>query len=81
MNMRIDEGKRAMKKDGYAHLRNRTPEEKVRIARLGGVAISQNKTHMSTIGKKGGAVLALDREHMRKIGRLGGLAAGRRGSE
>lgn len=49
-----------------------TPEQKLSIARSGGVKISSDRLHMSEIGRKGGRSHTI--AHMRKIGRLGGSA-------
>lgn len=39
------------KKRGFAAL---TPEQRISIARKGGLSVSQNKLHMAEIGRKGG---------------------------
>ena len=51
-----------------------TPEVRKRAAKLGGQTISQNRQHMSEIGKKGGTKVSQNKEHMREIGRKGGTA-------
>jgi uncharacterized protein len=54
---------------GFAAL---DPEERRRIASLGGKAVSSDRKHMATIGAKGGTELSKDKEYMAEIGRLGG---------
>jgi general stress protein YciG len=44
----------------------------VRPAARGGEAASQDREHMSVIGRKGGEEVSRDREHMADIGREGG---------
>jgi DNA-binding NarL/FixJ family response regulator len=43
-----------------------------RYARLGGVAVSKDREHMSRIGKIGGTKVSQNREHMSRIGKIGG---------
>lgn len=49
-----------------------SPETRIRVARAGGLKLSQNRAHMAAIGKKGGKAVSRDKEHMATIGRLGG---------
>lgn len=58
---------------GFAGL---DPALQKEIARRGGVRISQNREHMSRIGKLGGAATSSNREHMREIGKRGGPEVG-----
>jgi hypothetical protein len=48
-------------------------ETRARVARLGGLALSRNRAHMSALGKIGGKVVSADRAHMARIGKLGAL--------
>jgi general stress protein YciG len=61
-----------------AHLRGRahefTPEQAREAGRKGGIAVSQDRSHMSRIGRRGGEVVSGDRKHMAEIGRKGGAA-------
>ena len=51
-----------------------TPSE---VARLGGLAVSEDRKHMSEMGKKGGAVMGKNTEHMARIGKKGGTNRGK----
>lgn len=53
---------------------SRDPETRIRVARTGGLAVSQNREHMATIGRKGGLKTAENREHMSTLGKKGGQA-------
>ena len=48
-------------------------EKRTEIARLGGLAVSKNKEHMSKIGRKGGQTH--DRDFFVKIGKIGGKSS------
>lgn len=56
------------------HLKYASPEERKRIARMGGKAVSQDRAHMSEIGKRGGVSVSENRAWMSEIGRRGGHA-------
>lgn len=63
-------GGRAAHQKGTAH--EFTSEEARAAGRKGGVTVSQDRAHMSTIGRKGGETVSRDREHMAEIGHEGG---------
>jgi len=42
------------------------------VASMGGKAVSQDREHMSRIGKKGGLSVSQNKEHMSKLGKIGG---------
>jgi len=42
-----------------------TKEQRIDLARKGGLAVSQNKSHMSEIGRKGGMISAAKRKAKR----------------
>lgn len=48
------------------------PETRERVARSGGLAVSQDKAHMAEIGKKGGQSVSKNRAFMSMIGKKGG---------
>lgn len=52
------------------------PEDRARVCRLGGLAVSRNRAHMAALGRIGGKTLArkYGKEHFRKLGKLGGSA-------
>jgi len=54
-----------------------SPEERTRIAKIGGRACSSIPGQMSAIGVKGGKVVSADFAHMSKIGRRGGIKVSR----
>lgn len=56
---------------------NLSKEERSRIGKLGGSAVSQNLGHMAEIGRKGGLIVSADRNFMREIGKKGGKAKGK----
>ncbi|HJP83633.1 MAG TPA: KGG domain-containing protein [Fimbriimonadaceae bacterium] len=45
------------------------------IAKKGGEAVSENRSHMAQIGQRGGEAVSRDRNHMAEIGRKGGEAS------
>lgn len=45
-----------------------TPEKRREIARLGGLAVAQDKKHMSELGRKGGLVCA-EKHDMAELGK------------
>lgn len=51
-----------------------SPEDRRRVATLGGRKISANREHMAEIGRRGGVSVSADREHMSELGRKGGSA-------
>lgn len=66
----MDSGEKPKKLRGLATL---TKEERVRIARLGGMVTGSKKDHMSRIGRLGGIKTSSDRAHMARIGSNGGV--------
>jgi general stress protein YciG len=51
------------------------PKTRQEVARKGGLAVSRNRAHMSSIGRKGGQSVSQNRDHMAEIGRRGGEAS------
>ena len=49
-----------------------SPENRKRVAQLGGLKVSENRKHMAEIGRKGGLSISEDRDHMSEIGKKGG---------
>jgi general stress protein YciG len=49
-----------------------SPENRARVTRAGGLAVSKDKDHMAEIGRKGGLAVSRDRDYMAKLGRKGG---------
>ena len=60
-------------KEGFG--KGMSPQNRERVARAGGLAISRDREHMRALGRKGGAVTGARLEHMREIGRKGSIAA------
>jgi len=47
-------------------------EGRLRAARAGGLAISQDREHMAALGRRGGQTVSRDRAYMAEIGARGG---------
>lgn len=61
----------ALKPRGTAAMNEET---RTRVASLGGLAVSQDKTHMGAIGSKGGKTVSQNRAYMSELGRRGAAA-------
>lgn len=55
-----------------------SPENRLRVARMGGLSVSVNKQYMSEIGKRGGLKVSSDKAHMSAIGKIGGSRRGKK---